>query len=544
LAEAELTIKYRKPLVTALFATTTLLFPVAVFVFCWTSLVLAINMDGSQMNTGNALMLIAFNAFLTALCGFTLFLASDEIIFITRDGINMPFFVCPGPYLRVRKKWESLTAIQFVQRGQLSHLILQFTDGKKAPLNLVLLKAKELDALIMALDVWTEGADNFSALLDARTFMQEYRGVQSAIALAGTDWATGKNSARTAAAGGKGYGSAAHNHGKTGGGGGGADGGKTGDTSPDLSTDISFDIGNPRANQTPGYTQLWQEELARRFGATNFIPLEPGQKVLDGTFTIEKQLAFGGLSAIYLARKNDKANSRFVLKEAVVPQNEDADLSKKSHDLLSREAMMLSALSHEQIARVYDHFVDQGRHYLVLEYIPGQDLRRLVHEEGPQHEEQVIAWGIDMALMLAYLHEQPEPIVHRDFTPDNLLLKTDGSIVVIDFGAANFFLGTATGTMIGKQAYIAPEQLRGKANCQSDIYALGACLYFLSTGEDPEPLSASHPREKMEQLSPAFDKLVAECTQMEKEDRPLTAGAVAERLRVLKKTSKAASHAE
>jgi serine/threonine-protein kinase len=142
-----------------------------------------------------------------------------------------------------------------------------------------------------------------------------------------------------------------------------------------------------------------------------------------------------------------------------------------------------------------------------------------------------------MAQMLAYLHEQPEPIIHRDFTPDNLLLKSDGSIVVIDFGAANFFLGTATGTMIGKQAYIAPEQLRGKATPQSDIYALGGCLYYLSTGDDPEPLSPSHPKEKVPAISAAFDKLVAHCTQMEKEDRPPTARAVLASLKELKEKS-------
>jgi len=144
-----------------------------------------------------------------------------------------------------------------------------------------------------------------------------------------------------------------------------------------------------------------------------------------------------------------------------------------------------------------------------------------------------------MAHMLAYLHEQPEPIIHRDFTPDNLLLKSDGSIVVIDFGAANFFLGTATGTMIGKQAYIAPEQLRGKACPLSDIYALGCCLYYLSTGVDPEPLSPSHPREKVSSISPAFDKLVASCTQMEKEDRPQSARAVLSALKELKEGSRA-----
>ena len=80
--------------------------------------------------------------------------------------------------------------------------------------------------------------------------------------------------------------------------------------------------------------------------------------------------------------------------------------------------------------------------------------------------------------------------------------------------------------MIGKQAYIAPEQLRGKAAKQSDIYALGATIFFLLTGEDPEPLSVSRPSSGIEQL----DSLVAQCTEMEKEDRPQSAAEILERL--------------
>jgi len=470
LAEAELTIKYRDRPVTALFWTSSVLFPTLVFVFVWTSIVLVVNFEQHGVQTSHAVMLIGLNLLLTALSGLSLFLSSDQVVFCTRDGITLPFFVCPGPWHRVRKKWSELSKMEFIPARNSGWLIMHFNGVQKATLDLTLVPKMQLNELIMALDVWTEGAENFAALLDARTHLLEKQG---------------------------------------------------GATGHELK-----------------YTELWQEELSRRFGATNFIPLEPGQKVLDNTYTVERQLAFGGLSAIYLARKNDQ--SRVVLKEAVVPQNENADLIAKSHQLLDREATMLAALSHEQIARVFDHFVDQGRHYLVLEYIPGQDLRALVKEEGAQKEAQVIVWAIAMAQMLAYLHEQPEPIIHRDFTPDNLLLKPDGSIVVIDFGAANFFLGTATGTMIGKQAYIAPEQLRGKATPQSDIYALGGSLYFLSTGVDPEPLTASHPKEKVSSLSSAFDSLVAHCTQMEKEDRPQTARDVLKSLQALKEKNHAA----
>jgi tRNA A-37 threonylcarbamoyl transferase component Bud32 len=472
LAEAELTIKYRSFPVTVLFWISTALFPAMVFVLLWTSIVLIFNFDNSHMLIPHAFLLMGFNFLLTAMTGLAFFLSSDKVVFITRDGITLPFFICPGPWHRVRKKWSDLKSMQFVQSGKSGWLIMHFKRGQKARINLKLVPRMQLNELIMALDVWTDGAENFTALLDARTHLLEN-----------------------------------------------AEGGGTG------------------SDKELKYTELWQEELSRRFGATNFIPLEPGQKVLDETYTIERQLAFGGLSAIYLARKRDQ--SRVVLKEAVVPQNENAELIAKSHQLLNREATMLSALSHEQIARVFDHFVDQGRHYLVLEYLPGQDLRALVKEDGAQKEAQVLVWAVAMAKMLAYLHEQPEPIIHRDFTPDNLLLKSDGTIVVIDFGAANFFLGTATGTMIGKQAYIAPEQLRGKATPQSDIYALGCSLYFLSTGSDPEPLSVSHPREKLSSISAPFDKIVADCTQMEKEDRPHTARAVLASLQALGENSHA-----
>ncbi|MBS1995237.1 MAG: serine/threonine protein kinase [Cyanobacteria bacterium SZAS LIN-2] len=475
MAEAELTIKYRDGNVSTLFWVSSVCFPLLVFIFFWTSIVLAINIGNHGLQADRALMLMCLNLVIAGLSGVVLFFTSDQIIFLTRNGIAFPFLVCPGPWFRVRKKWSELESTQFISRGHSKNLILHFKGRQKVTLDLNLIPQKQLNELIMALDVWADGADNFNALLEARAQM-------------------------------------------------------LGDEKPALGKKSSGTGGGMQ------YTDLWQDELARRFGATNFIPLEPGEKVLDDTYTIERQLAFGGLSAIYLARKHDQ--SRIVLKEAVVPQNENAEMVEKSHQMLDREAKMLTALSHEQIVRVYDHFVDKGRHYLVLEYIPGQDLRQLVREEGPQKEEQVLVWALAMAQMLVYLHEQPEPIIHRDFTPDNLVLKSDGSIVVIDFGAANFFLGTATGTMIGKQAYIAPEQLRGKATPVSDIYALGCCLYFLTTGEDPEPLSVSHPREKVPAISAAFDKIAAACTQMEKEDRPQSARAVLALLQELKEGSR------
>ena len=97
---------------------------------------------------------------------------------------------------------------------------------------------------------------------------------------------------------------------------------------------------------------------------------------------------------------------------------------------------------------------------------------------------------------------------------------------LIDFGAANEFVGQATGTMIGKQCYIAPEQLRGKASQASDFYALGGTLNYLLTGDDPEPLSVSRPKEKHSQISQGCSDLVSSLTAYEYSERPSSAAEV------------------
>jgi len=269
------------------------------------------------------------------------------------------------------------------------------------------------------------------------------------------------------------------------------------------------------------YTQMWEEELRRRFNSTSFVPLEPGRLLQSGRLRIVRQLAFGGLSAIYLAQSNEQR--LVVVKEAVVPSNADQESRCKASELFAREAQLLIRLQHAQIAQVLDHFVEDGRNYLVLEYIDGQDLRQLVKQHGAQPEALVLQWTGEMAGILAYLHGQHPPIIHRDLTPDNLVLREDGSLVLIDFGAANEFVGTATGTLVGKQAYIAPEQFRGKAVTQSDLYALGCTLYFLLTGADPEALSVSEPRERASQVSEEINGLVAQCTSLEAKGRPESA---------------------
>jgi tRNA A-37 threonylcarbamoyl transferase component Bud32 len=280
------------------------------------------------------------------------------------------------------------------------------------------------------------------------------------------------------------------------------------------------------------FSQLWDAELQRRYSATTFVPRDPGTKIGDD-LTVARQIAFGGFSAIYLAETGKK--EKVVVKELVV-QTGEADLQAKALELFDREARLLAKLNHPQIARVYDHFVREGSTFIVLQQIEGENLREYVRRRGPCREDFVWEAAQQMTSILAYLHELPTPIIHRDFTPENLVLGSDGRLTLIDFGAANEYTSRATGTLIGKQAYMPVEQIRGKAEPRSDLYALGGVLYWLLTGREPEPLKESHPRLADGSISEDMDIMVAKLTALEAEERFSSARALSEyfRTRALK----------
>jgi len=264
------------------------------------------------------------------------------------------------------------------------------------------------------------------------------------------------------------------------------------------------------------YTQLWESSCPAQFGLTSFTPLAPKERV-QGAFTVVKQIAAGGFSAIYLIE--DDEGSKFVLKESVLPPNLDEACKNKATEQFQREATILAKLNHPQIAKVFDHFVENGRNYLRMEYIDGPNLRKYVADNHAQPEDITAKWAEEMASLLAYLHHLSPPVVHRDFSPDNIVVRKDSKLVLIDFGAANEFIGAATGTLVGKHAYMAPEQIRGNAEPVSDIYSLGACTFFCLTGRDPEPICTSSPMRDGAKVSQWMDQFVKRCTQLDTAER-------------------------
>ncbi len=266
------------------------------------------------------------------------------------------------------------------------------------------------------------------------------------------------------------------------------------------------------------YTELWLQALSAPPKRERFKPMTEGSKLKEGRFEIKRQLGVGGQGTAYLAADNETGED-IVLKEFILPVYVDVSVRRQSLERFENEARILKQLDHNQIVKLKDFFVEDHRSYLVLEHIDGQSLKEIVEKEGPMPEERVRALGKQMCDILEYLHGLEPAVVHRDFTPDNLILRKDGTLKLVDFNVAQQTESTATGTVVGKHAYLPPEQFRGTPGTRSDIYAMGATLHFLLTGKEPEPISVSHPKRINPSVSDQMNVTVEVATALTEEAR-------------------------
>ncbi|HEY9713071.1 MAG TPA: serine/threonine-protein kinase, partial [Chroococcales cyanobacterium] len=240
------------------------------------------------------------------------------------------------------------------------------------------------------------------------------------------------------------------------------------------------------------YTELWLQSLHTAPSRDRLKPLADGTRLKDGVYEIREQLGAGGQAIAYLAWHWQKEIAgSVVLKEIILPVYVDVDMRKRAMEKFLSETEMLARLDHPQIVKLIDSFIEDHRGYLVLEHIDGVSLRKLVHMRGTLNEETVLELADQMCEILQYLHRQVPPVVHRDFTPENLIRTPDGNLKLIDFTVAEKADTKKTATIVGKPSYMPPEQLRGKPIPASDIYAMGATLFYLLIGKDPEPISRS-----------------------------------------------------
>ena len=233
------------------------------------------------------------------------------------------------------------------------------------------------------------------------------------------------------------------------------------------------------------------------------------------------------MGAVYRARDMHFPNViKLVAVKEMINQARDPLLRSTIVSNFEREANLLATLDHPSIPRIYDYFSHNDHSYLVLEYVNGKDLEKIMNEEeGFIPEEHILHWGIELCDVLSYLHNHtPEPIIFRDMKPSNVMINKHDHVTLIDFGIAKSFETGQKGTMIGTEGYSPPEQYRGEASYLADIYALGATFHHLLSKQDPRleppftfgerPIRRANPS-----VSPEVEEVIYKALHYEPEDR-------------------------
>lgn len=264
--------------------------------------------------------------------------------------------------------------------------------------------------------------------------------------------------------------------------------------------------------------------------------------LLQNRYLIIRLLAQGGMGAVYEA-VDQRLNNTVALKETFFT---DEDMRRAFH----REAALLATLRHPALPKVIDHFTEGEGQFLVMEYIGGDDLARLLKLSGkPIPLRDVLVWADQLLGVLDYLHQQRQPIIHRDIKPQNLKLNERGEIILLDFGLAKeatLGSGIANPSVRGYTLVYAPiEQIQGTGtDPRSDLYSAAATLYHLMTGitpadalaratsfiqGQPDPLRPAN--EINPRIPPAIAAVLEQALSQDRNRRPATAGAFREQLR-------------
>lgn len=243
--------------------------------------------------------------------------------------------------------------------------------------------------------------------------------------------------------------------------------------------------------------------------------------VINGKYEILKIIGRGGMSIVYLAM-DKHVNKQWAVKEIRKKGNGKKD--EIIVNSLLAEANLMKRLDHPALPRIVD-IIDNGLTiYVVMDYIEGESLDKILLEYGAQSEELVIEWGKQLCDALSYLHSQKPPIIYRDMKPANVMLKPEGNIKIIDFGIAREYKEErlADTTVLGTNGYAPPEQYGSRqTDARSDIYSLGMTMHHLITGIDPRPKDYMYApvRQWNPQLSEGIEAIIDKCVSPAPENR-------------------------
>lgn len=249
--------------------------------------------------------------------------------------------------------------------------------------------------------------------------------------------------------------------------------------------------------------------------------LEIGSLV-DGKYKILSEIGHGGMSVVYMAI-NEKANKTWAVKEVRKDGRMDFNIVRQG---LMAEIDTLKRLKHPYLPSIIDVIEDDETFIIVMDYVEGRSLDKILEEHGVQQESVVVEWAKQLCDVLGYLHSRTPAIIYRDMKPANVMLKPDGTVTLIDFGTAkNYEINYGETTGIGTIGYAAPEQYigsgLGRTDARTDIYCLGMTLYHLLTGQDPcrNLISDTSIRAVNPALSRGLDSIIRKCTAHQPEDR-------------------------
>jgi serine/threonine protein kinase len=267
-------------------------------------------------------------------------------------------------------------------------------------------------------------------------------------------------------------------------------------------------------------------------------PLKAGE-VLRNRYKIKRIIGQGGMGSIYLADDLRLEGRLCALKEVEHDRSMPTDMLKQARDQFLREATVLARLDHPNLPKVSDFFSIGGRDYLVMDFVPGKDLRTLMIEARQRNaqltEREVLGWANQLADALGYLHSQNPPILHRDIKPSNLKLTPNGLVKLVDFGLVKILASDELTITIlqgrGTALYTPLEQYGGDSghtDARSDIYAFGATLYHLLTNTRPiearelflNPSALIPPRNLNPDISLRTERAILWAMSLHPEERP------------------------